>query len=605
MGSETKILIFEDDDHMAANLQLRLEGMGYEVCGRLPNADNALEDYRKFEPDLILMDVLMEGELDGIEAAEQVHQESAVPIIFLTAHMDNQKLERAVNSGNCWYQLKPPDFNLLQATLKLALGQGKSHQEDREQLESLAAANVRMALMSVLILEMKDIENVLFETFDFHHFYTSVLENLMMLTDSIYGATALFDEQGKITDFITLGMSKEIIEKIGDYPAGKGVLGAFYKQRKMVSIEDISKQESSVGFPPGHPPMKTLLGAPIMHNGDFHGVIYLAEKKDGKLYDNNDEQVLTMFLSQIDSTLGRFYLMEKLQEQQNALEKEKVEHLEVIEELQQAQDQLLQSEKMASIGQLAAGVAHEINNPVGYINSNIATLKQYLADVFELVSAYEAVEDIISDPEKQQALVKLKEKLEIDFLKQDLQDLMQESEEGVRRVKQIVQDLKDFSHVDETDWQWADLHSGMDSTLNIAHNETKYKAEIIKEYGELPQVECIISQLNQVFMNLLVNAAHAIEDHGTITIRTGTEGEGVLIEISDTGKGMDEATLKKIFDPFFTTKPVGKGTGLGLSLSYGIIQKHGGNISVESKVGKGTTFIIWLPVKQEEQMAAS
>ena len=179
-------------------------------------------------------------------------------------------------------------------------------------------------------------------------------------------------------------------------------------------------------------------------------------------------------------------------------------------------------------------------------------------------------------------------------------DLVGESQEGLTRVKQIVQDLNDFSHVDEADWQWADLHAGINSTLNVAHNEIKYKAEVSKEFGDIPQVECMPSQLNQVFMNLFVNAAHAIEEQGLITVRTGVKDHAVFVAVTDTGKGMDEETRARIFEPYFTTKPVGTGTGLGLSLSHGIIEKHHGRIVLESEVGNGTTFTVWLPIKQPE-----
>jgi signal transduction histidine kinase len=194
--------------------------------------------------------------------------------------------------------------------------------------------------------------------------------------------------------------------------------------------------------------------------------------------------------------------------------------------------------------------------------------------------------------------------VDIDFLKEDIPMLMHESREGITRVKKIVQDLKDFSHVDSTlEWQWANLHNGIDSTLNVVSNEIKYKADVVKEYGDLPDVECLPSQLNQVFMNLMVNAAHAMgEQRGKITVRTGSSsaGDSVWLEFSDNGSGIPEDIQARIFDPFFTTKPVGKGTGLGLSLSYGIIQKHNGTISVKSKPGEGTTFRIELPVKHVE-----
>ena len=276
------------------------------------------------------------------------------------------------------------------------------------------------------------------------------------------------------------------------------------------------------------------------------------------------------------------------------------------QKLEEAHNQLLQSEKMASIGQLAAGVAHEINNPIGYVYSNLGTLEKYVQDTFGMIDLYEQAEGAIADEAVRTRLKAAREKLDIEFLKEDLRALMSESKDGITRVKQIVQNLKDFSHVDTSDeWHFADLRNGLDSTLSIVNNEIKYKANVVKEYGDIPEVECLPSQLNQVFMNLLVNAAHAIEERGTITIRTGTirtgqQGEEVWVEVADTGKGIAPEHLKKIFDPFFTTKPIGKGTGLGLSLSYGIIQKHHGRIEVQSEIGKGTTFRVWLPVKQPQ-----
>ena len=268
------------------------------------------------------------------------------------------------------------------------------------------------------------------------------------------------------------------------------------------------------------------------------------------------------------------------------------------ERLHETQNQLLQAEKMASIGQLAAGVAHEINNPIGYVHSNLGTLEKYLREVFLVLAAYEAAEAALA-PEALGALRALKQKADLAFLREDIGSLMSESKDGITRVKKIVQDLKDFSHVGAQDeWQWANLHQGIESTLNIVNNEIKYKAQVIKKYGELPEIECLPSQLNQVFLNLLVNAGHAIEERGTITIRSGMADENeAWIEIADTGKGIAPEHLNRIFDPFFTTKPVGKGTGLGLSLSYGIVQKHGGRIEVESALGKGTTFRIRLPVR--------
>ena len=271
--------------------------------------------------------------------------------------------------------------------------------------------------------------------------------------------------------------------------------------------------------------------------------------------------------------------------------------------LQRTQEQLVQSEKLASIGQLAAGVAHEINNPVGYVFSNFSSLERYLGDLFRMLEAYEAAEAQLAGSPAAARIAALRKEIEIDYLKEDVPTLMAESREGIARVRKIVQDLKDFSHIDaRKEWEWVDLHKGLDSTLNIVNNEIKYKADVVKEYGALPEVQCLASEINQVFMNLLVNAAHAIDKpRGTIRIRTGAAGGGeVWVEIEDDGCGIGSETLSRIFDPFFTTKPVGKGTGLGLSLSYGIIKKHCGRIEVDSEPGRGTRFRVTLPVKREE-----
>jgi len=274
-------------------------------------------------------------------------------------------------------------------------------------------------------------------------------------------------------------------------------------------------------------------------------------------------------------------------------------------QLRGAQDQLLQSEKMASIGQLAAGVAHEINNPIGYVHSNIGTLKDYTRNLFSMLASYENIlADAPLPPELRKSLDEQRERFEIDYLTQDLPSLLDESAEGIERVRKIVQDLKDFSHAGQgEEWQVSDVHRGLDSTLNIVWNEIKYKVEIVKDYGPLPPLECIPSQINQVFLNILVNAGHAIRERGTIRLSTGASAETGWIEIADSGDGIAEENLQRIFDPFFTTKQVGQGTGLGLSLSYSIIKKHGGRIEVSSKLGRGTAFRILLPLRQPDHGA--
>jgi len=267
----------------------------------------------------------------------------------------------------------------------------------------------------------------------------------------------------------------------------------------------------------------------------------------------------------------------------------------LIGKLQEVQAQLLQSEKLAAIGQLAAGVAHEINNPVGYVSSNLNSLREYVSTLQRVFALYREAEAALP-PDWRQRIEKETNSADMDYVLNDLDSLVREAMEGTDRVRQIVQDLKEFAHVHGTEWKLADVHKGLDSTLNVVRNELKYKAEVVKEYGDIPPIVCLPAQLNQVFMNLLVNAAAAIPEKGIITVRTGRKDNEIYVDVEDTGSGIPEQNLSRLFDPFFTTKPVGKGTGLGLSVAYGIVKTHGGRFEVQSTVGKGTRFRVWLPL---------
>ena len=286
--------------------------------------------------------------------------------------------------------------------------------------------------------------------------------------------------------------------------------------------------------------------------------------------------------------------------------------------LEMTQNQVVQSEKMASIGLLAAGVAHEINNPIAFITSNLNSLKSYHKEIFSVIDAYAKLsEDESSELLDLESLKSIHDKLPLDIIKKDIGQILDECRDGLSRVRKIVENLKGFSRTNETQLEQADLHSELDRTLDIANSAIKYKADVSKVYGDLPAVECIPSQINQVFLNLLVNAAQAIIDRGTIKIETfsgplpgnlqqpdsgsrscAPEDLWVCVRISDSGTGIDPENLQHIFDPFYTTKPADEGTGLGLSLSYEIVQRHGGHIEVDSVLGKGTSFSVWLPVNQ-------
>ncbi|MDE2027168.1 MAG: histidine kinase [Candidatus Omnitrophica bacterium] len=265
------------------------------------------------------------------------------------------------------------------------------------------------------------------------------------------------------------------------------------------------------------------------------------------------------------------------------------------------QTQLLQAEKFAAIGQLAAGIAHEINNPVGFINSNLQTLQQYVAHYTRLLGILNRLEKALKDKDQQRVAEvvdswgKIRRETNFAFIGTDIGNLLKESMEGTAKIGKIVADLRTLASRDRGRIASVNLEMLLESTLNIAHNEIKYKAQVAKEYGSLPMIVCNPQKIGQVFIHLLVNAAQAIEGKGTITVKTYFDGEYACVEISDTGCGIAPEHATRIFDPLFTTKPPGTGTGLGLSLSFDIVRKHGGTITFNSRLGQGTTFTVKLP----------
>ncbi|MGD1866029.1 MAG: sensor histidine kinase [Phormidesmis sp.] len=280
-------------------------------------------------------------------------------------------------------------------------------------------------------------------------------------------------------------------------------------------------------------------------------------------------------------------------------------------QLEQAKVQLVQGEKMSALGQMVAGVAHEINNPVNFIYGNLHPARNYVQDLTELIELYQQ-----HYPEPVAAIGACIEKIDLDFLQQDLDKLFDSLEVGARRIRELVLSLRNFSRLDEAEKKEVNIHEGIDSTLLILGSRLKGTSDrpeiqVVREYGQLPEIACYPSQLNQVVMNLLANAIDAIDERaerqdfqsmetvpGTIRITTGrVDDQWVRVAIADNGLGMSETIQSKLFDPFFTTKPVGKGTGLGLSISYQIIvDKHGGRLMCDTTPGEGTTFIIELPL---------
>jgi two-component system, NtrC family, sensor kinase len=308
----------------------------------------------------------------------------------------------------------------------------------------------------------------------------------------------------------------------------------------------------------------------------------------------------------VERALERRRLMLMATKYRADLERQKVELAARKAQLERLQAQIVHSEKMAGLGRIAAGIAHELNNPAGFIYGNMDLISEYLDRLELVLSIYERV----SLPATEATELNLAKK-EIGYasLLPELRSMISDCAEGAERIRDVVQNLRLFSRLDEAEFKKVDLHEGIDSTIRLL---SRYygagRIHLVKEYGEIPLVNCYAGQLNQVWTNLLVNAAQAIEGEGEVKISSKVENESVLITISDTGCGIEPETLSKIFDPFFTTKPVGEGTGLGLSITYGIIERHGGTIRVESLLGKGTKFCVSIPINssvvtQEDQKA--
>ncbi len=297
----------------------------------------------------------------------------------------------------------------------------------------------------------------------------------------------------------------------------------------------------------------------------------------------------------VERALERRTLLNNAQRYKADLEARNNELVSGKAQLERLQEQIVHSEKMASLGQLAAGVAHELNNPVGFIYGNLDTLRNTVEDLKELVDFYESVE---LNAETTALAAALKDKIDYPASMDDLYSIISDCREGAERIRDIVQNLRTFSRLDEAEFKKSDIHEGIDSTIRLLSQYfTGGNISLRREYGNIPQIEAFGGQINQVWMNLLVNAAQSVSaSGGEVRVTTYTEDDHIVVSVSDTGTGIAPEHLSRIFDPFYTTKPVGDGTGLGLSISFGIVKRHNGTITVKTEVNEGTTFTVKLPI---------
>ncbi|MCX8030817.1 MAG: response regulator [Thermodesulfovibrionales bacterium] len=546
--SKNKILIIDDDKYIRDFLTVLLTNEGY-ICFKAASGKEALERVKEVKPDLIYLDLFL-TDMHGLDVCEKLKKNSLTcltPIVIITASVNYQLKIKCFEAGASDFITKP--LNPIEiATKTRNLLYIKKHQE-------LQVKNLILSQTFTLVENAKK------------EWETAVdcINDIIILID---GNNVILRANKKLAELANLPIPDLIGKNWEEIIKFCGFNHILFNSGEIELYH--TKTERHFNF----------------------NIYYINNFK------NTNQSAATIILQDIT---GIKKLTKQLEENQKLLERKNQELESAYSELKSAQSQILQQEKMASIGQLAAGIAHEINNPTGFILSNLNTLLKYTERIKNFLSIQDdAIESLhIENPSLSEKLDKVKEARKtskLDYILADLINLVNESIEGTIRIKNIVKDLKSFSRVDEAEYKLADINSGIESTINIIWNELKYKAIVIKELGDIPPTRCNLAQLNQVFMNLLMNAVQALKEKGEIRIKTWSESDKIYVSISDTGIGIPKEHIDKIFNPFFTTKPVGEGTGLGLSIAYDIVRKHDGNITVKSELGVGSTFTVSIPV---------
>ncbi|CEG57983.1 ATP-binding protein [Legionella fallonii] len=557
---------------------------------------------------LAFVDVRMPPGWDGIYTIEQLWKmDPDLQVVICTAYSDYSfdDIYRRLNGSDNFLILKKP-FDAIEI-LQLASTLTKKWELSKQAQKRIKKQHTQI---------------------EYHLKKSEFLFNLSQLSHtefSTHGALQLFVNDICKLQHWPVGHIYRVKEQEA-HPSVELISTDIWYVENNVIYQDMQKYLSQSSSEVALPLAKRILknGVPCWLNDDGNQVLlnedyFMHSIRDGfavpiRLYDKTiavaefySEQTMLKdpkFLDFITTAANQLGTLLERRQNEKKLKKnyEKVKKL--YQELQATQAQLIQHSKLVAIGQLAAGVAHEINNPIAYVISNTKILQGYMSNIQEIISDINnqllQIDSDSVDKLKEHWVTLLSEK-NIPFLQEDIQVLLKECLEGLNRIKEIVGDLKTFSHTDEGELQKANVNQCIDVTLKIVWNELKYKCTVKKEYSDVPLIWCNPRQLNQVFMNLLVNAVQAIPEKGEIIIRTRHNNDLIEIEVQDTGTGIKQEHIEKLFDPFFTTKPVGTGTGLGLSISYNIIKKHQGRIEVKSKLNEGTTFTIYLPAIERKK----
>jgi two-component system, NtrC family, sensor kinase len=562
MQTSGTVLIVDDSAFICKTVCRAIEPSGYTVLTAMGGNEalQILSDQGE-SIDVVITDVIMPV-IDGVELMEKIHELFPdLPVILMTAYSNIDIVITAIKKRAFDLILKPVDDSLLQQAVEKALKQKNLICLEKHYLKTLEqTVKERTRELQLKMTELEETRTTLSTE---HEKLKTVFRKVQMIKreweltmDCIGDMVLLVDPAGMIrrcNQALRLFVGRNYTE----------ILGTDW--RELLRSNSLTAMTT------------TDSGTELHHAPSGRWFIFTEYPFTDQTENESHGTVIT-----IHDTTALKMAMDDLAK--------------AYKELQSTQAQVLQNEKMASIGQLAAGVAHEINNPIGFVSSNLGTLGKYLERLTGFIDSQTRIIEASASYEAQRELATLRQSLKIDRIIPDIRKLINESADGANRVRKIVRDLNTFSRVDNEDRKVSDLIECLESAITIVWNQLKYKATLKRNYGSIPPLNCYPQQLNQVFMNLLVNAGHAIENNGQITITTWLDDDTANVSIADTGCGIAPEHLNRIFEPFFTTKEVGRGTGLGLSISYDIIQKHHGEITVDSTVGTGTTFTVRLPL---------
>ena len=536
-----RILIVDDESSVAGLLCRVLEGAGFKTS-RAADGLLALDQVASFAPDLVITDIRM-PKLSGVDLVERLQSNGEViPSIFMTGYTDYESLSRAIKLQPYGFLEKPFSPDKL-----VALAERAYSDHIRQRQEQMYT-------------------DVLYETVQ------ERTQELAFRTERLLAEKELL--QGIISS-ATFGLIAV------DANCNVHLLNSYAReltcQLPDSAVPYLGQPLNDLVLPELQSDMKTM----------FEQCLSSGTTVERKL--------------EVQRTSQRFHVVVY-----PIIHREAVTAIVFVihdvTEMEQLQSRLIQAAKLASIGELAAGVAHEINNPLGFVTSNCGTLNRYVKSINEYLTI---IHNLLSEPDHSadcaSRIDKSRTELDIDYIMEDGGPLIKETMDGLARVSKIVSDLKTFARVDSQEPEMYEVETVLDNALNLCRNETKYKLEIVREYNAGVELSGFPTQLAQVFTNIIVNAAHATMEKGRLIVSTATDDGHVVIEFADTGSGIPEEILPKIFDPFFTTKEPGKGTGMGLSISYGIIKRHGGTITARSKVNEGTTFTIRLPLEASKR----